>query len=222
MRRLLAIGTALVLLAGCAEDPADGSAAAVEEPSPAAASPVPSDVASDGASEPAPVPSPVGSAPPAVTPGASTETTASPGFPGDAGQEVTHLIAVEVGRHDGFDRVVWRFDGPAPTYRAAYVDMPVTADGSGEPVELQGAAALQLIMTPASGVELDGEEVREIYAGPDRISGADAGADVVREVVQTGDFEATLSWAVGIDRRAPFTVTTLTHPGRIVVDITHG
>jgi hypothetical protein len=38
-------------------------------------------------------------------------------------------------------------------------------------------------------------------------------------VVQVGDYEAVLTWAVGVWTRPPFTVTTLTNPARVVIDI---
>ncbi len=39
---------------------------------------------------------------------------------------------VRVGRHSGYDRVVWEFPGAGlPTYRVRYVDTPI-ADGSGD------------------------------------------------------------------------------------------
>jgi hypothetical protein len=45
---------------------------------------------------------------------------------------------------------------------------------------------------------------------------------VVREIVETGDFEATLSWVVGVERLAPFAVFELSDPTRVVVDIAGG
>ena len=46
--------------------------------------------------------------------------------------------------------------------------------------------------------------------------------DARLESEETGDFEATLSWAVGLDRQAPFTATELSAPTRVVVDIASG
>jgi hypothetical protein len=40
----------------------------------------------------------------------------------------------------------------------------------------------------------------------------------VREVVRTGDFEAVLTWAIGVNGRTPFAVTTLREPDRLVID----
>ena len=41
------------------------------------------------------------------------------------------------------------------------------------------------------------------YTGPKRIT--PAGADHVREVVETGDFEGVLKWVIGLDAQRPFT-----------------
>lgn len=194
-----------------------------ERPAPAV-SPVPSE-------PPAPVASPVPPAPNATTATtdagrsptsgfeASTETRETPGFPDTQADRVTYLTTVRAGRHPSFDRVVWTFDGPAPAYRVGYVERPITEDGSGRRIEVDGDAVLKITFTPASGTDLSGEELRQVYEGPRRIAGTRFGTTVVREIVEIGDFEATLSWVVGVDRLAPFAVTELSDPSRVVVDI---
>lgn len=148
----------------------------------------------------------------------ATEVVESPDFPGGS-DGIAYLVRVEAGRHAGFDRVVWEFDGPAPSYRVGYVQPPVTEDGSGRPVPVAGDAVLHVIFSLASGVDLSGSEPAPVYDGPLRLSGADAGTTSVAEVVQTGDFEATLSWAVGVTTVAPFSVRELSDPTRVVIDI---
>ena len=152
----------------------------------------------------------------------STETVATPGFPDAQVEGVTYLTAVRAGRHPGFDRVVWTFDGQTPAYRVGYARRPITEDGSGRPIKVDGGAVLQIIFTPASGTDLSSETPRAVYQGDHRLAGSRFGTTVVREVVETGDFEATLSWVVGLDRQAPFTVTELSAPTRVVVDIASG
>src|SRR5690349_17666442 len=49
------------------------------------------------------------------------------------------LLAVDVGQHDGFDRIVFRFSSRAPGYNVSYVGK-VTADPSDQPVALKGNA----------------------------------------------------------------------------------
>ena len=44
------------------------------------------------------------------------------------------------------------------------------------------------------------------------------GASVVKEVVRTGDFEAVLTWAIGLEQKVDFRVTTAASPSRLIVD----
>src|SRR6476620_10109896 len=61
------------------------------------------------------------------------------------------LEAVDVGHHDGFDRVVFRFSSPVPGYNVNYVP-EVTADPSDEPISLEGNAFMIVAMhSVASG-----------------------------------------------------------------------
>lgn len=130
--------------------------------------------------------------------------------------EIALLERVAVAGHDGFDRVVFQFRNGLPGYRVEYVEPPLREDGSGNVVKLDGEAFVVVRMEQASGFDLSVPEGALVYTGPRRIS--PEGTSVVREVVRTGDFEAVLTWAVGLDRRLPFRVLTLDDPARIVVD----
>jgi hypothetical protein len=128
------------------------------------------------------------------------------------------LEHVAIGRHEGFDRIVFRFRTVLPGYRITYVDPPLIEDGSGARVDVEGSAFVLVRMEPASGFDLETAEGVMVYTGPRRLSGTDAGTSVVREVVRTGDFEAVLSWAVGLSDRVDYRVTKLQDPPRLVVD----
>jgi hypothetical protein len=129
------------------------------------------------------------------------------------------LERVAVGHHEGYDRVVFQFrDEGLPGYRIEYVEPPLKEDGSGDPVDISGNAFVVVRMEPASGFDLNTGEGELVYKGPKRLEGSSAGATVVKEVVRTGDFEAVLSWAVGLDSKVPFRVTTATSPSRLIVD----
>ena len=130
--------------------------------------------------------------------------------------ETALLERVAVAGHDGYDRVVFQFRNGLPGYLVEYVEPPLREDGSGNLVELDGEALVVVRMEPASGFDLSVPEGEMIYTGPRRIAGD--GTSVVREVVRTGDFEAVLTWAVGLGERVPFRVLTLDDPARIVVD----
>ncbi len=185
------------------------SAPSAPAPSPPAPSP-PAPVAAAAPSAPPQPPAapPAVAAAPAITPHEVIRT--------DFGA----LTAVRVGRHPGFDRVVFEFGTTVPGYRIRYVPLPVKADGSGADVPLPGArAALQITFTPASGFDTRATPPVQTYAGPTRIAGAQTVQ--VTDVARSSDVDAVLSWAAGLRTQVPFTVTTLAAPPRVVIDLQH-
>ncbi|GAA3526340.1 hypothetical protein GCM10022234_24490 [Aeromicrobium panaciterrae] len=145
----------------------------------------------------------------------ATLTGASTDEVNEASDLFGQLVGVRVGDHPGFDRVVLEFAKDVPGYSIKYVELPVTEDGSGEPVDLPGADfAVQIVMTPASGFDM--EAGKATYTGPKTVS-SDKTAEITG-VVDSGDFESLLSWAVGLRHEVPFKVTKLSNPARLVVD----
>ncbi len=147
-----------------------------------------------------------------VPEGASTTPVSVP----PPAMEPTGITAVRTARHEGFDRVVFEFDGALPGYEVKYADGPVTEDGSGEEVAVEGRFAVTVRMTPASVVRFTDDGYEEIYTGPDRVPGAGA---TVTEVVQAGDFESQATWAIGLADKVDFAVSTLESPSRLVIDL---
>ena len=121
---------------------------------------------------------------------------------------------IRTGRHAAFDRVVIDLDGAAPGYKVGYVK-EVREDGSGKIVDTRGRANLLVRLTPADAHDSNGHPT---YDGPHRFT---VGYPALREVAFAGDFEATVSLALGISHKNGFRVMTLTNPTRIVVDIAH-
>jgi hypothetical protein len=134
------------------------------------------------------------------------------------GTEHTALLTkVAVEHLDGIDRVTFQFrDVGAPGVRAEYVDRP-TADGSGAAVQVEGAAHLQVRLSPAATADLTGETPVTTYPGPTRVRGDRTTA--VTEVVRSGDFEANLTWVIGVRSKAEFRVSTLPNPTRVVIEV---
>jgi hypothetical protein len=143
------------------------------------------------------------------------------------------LNAVSVQDMGTFDRVTFDFQtsicvdspcgpivNPLPVIaRAGYVEPPILADPSGMQVDVSGNAVLQVVMTNASGVNLLVDPPLQTYTGPTRIQ---ADLPNVVEVVETGDFESVLSWAIGVRSGAGgATAQVLTSPTRVVVDVPH-
>jgi hypothetical protein len=132
------------------------------------------------------------------------------------------LERIALGRHEGFDRVVFQFRGDGlPGYRVEYANPPFVEDGSGNPVSVDGSAFVVVRMEPASGFDLNTGEGEIVYKGPKRLQGSAAGTAAIKELVRTGDFEAVLTWTVGLDAKVPFLVTTASSPARLIVDFRH-
>ena len=132
--------------------------------------------------------------------------------------ETALLERVAIGRHEGYDRVVFQFKNGLPGYRVEYVTPPLKEDGSGNVVNVKGSAFVVVRMEPASGFDLSKGEGELVYKGPRRLEGSDAGTSIVREVVRTGDFEAVLHWAIGLEEQVDFRVITAESPARLIVD----
>jgi hypothetical protein len=117
------------------------------------------------------------------------------------------FVAVEVESKGGLDRVTFRFrkrggapDVP-PFHIVRFVD-ELTTDPQGAAADVEGDAFVQIIFQ-AFGVDLSGEEPVEIYTGPKEFTPK---LPTVLEVEELGDFEATISWGIGLSARACFVV----------------
>lgn len=81
----------------------------------------------------------------------------------------------------------------------------IVESGSGRKVPLRGDAFLVVSFSPAATATATATKVTFSYTGPKRLEPSSAGP--VQEVVKTGDFEAQLDWAIGLDRRRVPVVT---------------
>lgn len=161
-----------------------------------------------------------GSAPPEAVPSADGARPAAGAWTagvvdvpsGDSG--VSMLVSVRTARHEEFDRVVWELEGDVPGVHVEYVDEPVRACGSGEPVALPGDAWLEVRITPANAHTEGG---RPTVAERRRATDLPA----VLEIVQTCDFEAMVTWVLAVRSPEPFRLARLGEPQRVVVDVRH-
>jgi hypothetical protein len=132
------------------------------------------------------------------------------------------LVAVTAQDMGTFDRVTFQFRDPTPLptiTRAEYISRPVLADASGMEIPIEGDAVFRIAMSPASGTDLTVNPPQMTYTGPTRIR---ADLPSVIELVETGDFESVLSWAIGLrSGAATITAVVLTDPTRVQVDFPH-
>lgn len=141
---------------------------------------------------------------------------------GRADAPVMLLTDVRVGTHGCFERVVFELrpregEAGAPLgYTVVYQPAPITQDGSGEPVEVEGAAFLVVRLT-AMGVDLTKPDAPPTYLGPGVLNPPTTTR--IRQLRRVGDFEGVLTWAIGLDATRPFAVSTQESPARLLVDI---
>lgn len=147
-------------------------------------------------------------APQRIGPGASID----PRHADATVDSVPALVAVRIGGHPAFDRVVFVLDGDLPGYDVRYVQR-ITRPGSGEPVALRGRAALGVVVDPASTFSDEGP--LEFPPTP-----SVTGLAALREVVGMSDEGAVVTYALGLAARTPFLVRRVS-PALIVVDVVH-
>lgn len=121
------------------------------------------------------------------------------------------LVGVRAAHHPGFDRVVFEFRGGLPQDRSATYVNTLIADPKGTPVRIAGRAILQVRFFSAAAHTDAG-----VTSAPRRIAFALPNA---MEAVQSGDFEAVLSYGIGLTRKTHVDLSTLRNPLRVVVDI---
>lgn len=121
-----------------------------------------------------------------------------------------YLTDVEVEIEDCVERVTFKFEQSAagPGYDASYQPEQVAKieDGSGDPFAVAGGDFLVVRMFPTMTAKIDGEDVEPTYDGERHIP-APTDARMLREVALSGDFEAQVTWVIGLDNKHPFTVT---------------
>jgi len=121
------------------------------------------------------------------------------------------LTGVRASHQPGFDRVVFDFYGGVPSSRQLSYVTDLIADPRGNEIYLAGQAILQVRFEPARGHKEDGTDTapnRTTFALPN-----------VLTVVQSGDFEGVVTYGIGLAKKQPYRVFTLSNPSRVVVDI---
>ena len=126
------------------------------------------------------------------------------------------VTGVRTARQPGYDRVVFTFGGTGtPGWRVEYTTSP-TAEGSGEPVALEGTVFLQVTLRGVghpydTGLAPFGDSTT-------RLPGT--GTTRVAEIAPGGFFEGAQQAFIGLTgARRPFRVFALADPVRVVVDV---
>jgi hypothetical protein len=127
------------------------------------------------------------------------------------------LRSVRSAEHDGFDRVVFEFEGAIPGYHIEYIDRPVLECGSGRTIQVAGQGWLRVHLEPARAHEVVDGFAQVTVASRNRT--LDHG--IVQQLVLTCDFEGQVEWVAGVAAPNQYRLLQLSEPSRLVVDINH-
>jgi hypothetical protein len=126
---------------------------------------------------------------------------------------ISTLVAIRAAHHPEitpmYDRVVFEFSGPVPLLRIEYVK-ELIGDGSGLPVPITGRAILLVQFTPAHAHDDNGQATAPARMKPK--------LPLVREIANSGDFEAVVAYGIGLSRKANTRILTMNNPNRLVID----
>ena len=152
------------------------------------------------------------SAPPSagLTPLGNADTTRKTMRPEAPAQLL--ITDIRIGVHEGFERIVFDFEGTgSPGWFIDYAKVP-TQQGSGYPVEYLGDIALNVNI---DGTSYPFEFGREPFVLPPT-SGP---GTLVTEIIPQGTFEARDQFIIGMSGAYPYSVQVLENPTRLVIDV---
>jgi hypothetical protein len=154
-------------------------------------------------------------------PGESTVTTTLGSLHNTAtiqrttGAEAT-LRKVRVGRHDGFDRIVFVFDGGRPAYTVRYTGVATTG-GAGAPIPAGGTTALQIDLA-AHTVDMEAADFPRTFDN----AVLTPRYPTLRTLRYGNEFEGLATFGAGLRARSGFRVLELANPTRLAIDVAHG
>ena len=131
------------------------------------------------------------------------------------GAGVSKLVEIRAAHHPGFDRIVFEFAGPVPDVAKVGWAKELRLDPSHKLAHVQGNAFLRVQFLPA--VAHDQQPPMDASFGPARRAYA---LPNIAHVVLLGDFEADVSFGIGLMKKTRILrATTLRRPSRFVVDV---
>src|SRR5947209_5493712 len=128
---------------------------------------------------------------------------------GGSSGAATQLTNIRAASHagDGYDRVVFDFNGGIPTWDLTRQESAkFVRDASGQEVTLDGSAGLKLVL-------------RDVDLAAGAPTDSKPGLTSVREIAQLGNFERVLTYGIGLSSSQCVRVLQLTSPSRLVVDV---
>jgi len=201
-----------------------GACAPATTPSPSAAAPSATAPPSATPSETtSPAPTPSATVPPAATPTAPPTATPTPSptaspaafactrlpYVRHSGSFAVRMSDVRVGRHPGFDRIVYEFRvGKRPVIAVSPTQPPFKLDPSDLPVTIAGSAFIKIRLTSILNETMPASKLDQKPGYP-----------MLLELRETAGYEGDSTWIAGLSGPACVRVSILDAPSRLVIDI---
>lgn len=132
-------------------------------------------------------------------------------LPGLAGAAVPRLVGVRASGHQGFDRVVFKLKGGMPREVQVRYVPALIQDASGLTIPMPGRAVLRVRLSDVQAHDQQGRSTAP--------AGLHLALRNAMRIRRAGDFEATVSYGIGLAARRSFTLRRLHDPDRVVIDI---
>lgn len=121
------------------------------------------------------------------------------------------LVGVRASGHRSFDRVIFRFDGGLPRQVSVRYVPALIQDASGRRIPMPGRAILRVMLSPAVAHDERGR--------PTAPASLSLPLRNVMRISRAGDFEAVVSYGIGLAQRRSFHVSRLHDPSRVVLTV---
>ncbi|WP_028985031.1 AMIN-like domain-containing (lipo)protein [Sporichthya polymorpha] len=133
----------------------------------------------------------------------------------DAAAKTATVQNLRTGAHSTFDRVVIDYTGKKPTVKLSLVNSLYSC-GKGDKLTIPGDKILKIDLTPA---QAHNDKGKSTYSGPGRLSTANYNLSTLKGVRMACDFEGHVTFGVGVKNLKSYSVSHLTNPKRVVVDL---
>jgi hypothetical protein len=122
------------------------------------------------------------------------------------------FLRMRVGKHDGFDRVVFEMNGTLPKWYVTYEKPPFETYGD-QYIKLRGKAFIHVSLYMVGYSDEDRKANEKLERRQNKMNWP-----MIREVKTSSFFEGEIEYLIGLKKRTPFRVLALSNPTRLVVD----
>lgn len=126
--------------------------------------------------------------------------------------ESVEFVKMKVGKHQGYDRVVFEFKRDLPNYQVNYVKPPIPFSETEEYVKISGKAFVVVSFSLVPYPDAPPENYKLEFPRKE------LKMPVIQEIKNSDWFEGSLAFAIGLKAKKLYRVQELSNPARLVVD----